>query len=290
MQDLNYHRPTTLDDAMLLLARPGARALAGGTDLIAQMREGRRSVGEVIDLKRVPELTALARAPDGIWTIGAAVSVGAMARNPQFATDHAAVLEAAKLIGSLQIQNRAGLGGNICNAAPSADGVPVLICLDADAEIAGPDGRRRVAIADIATGPGRTSLDPTEILVSIRLPRLRARSSAKYLRFTPRREMDIAIAGVGVWLALDTADAIADARLTLASVAPTPLIAWRAQTALIGKRPSQAVFAHAASLAATEAAPISDARGSADYRRELVNVLARRALVDCANQLGCTLS
>jgi CO/xanthine dehydrogenase FAD-binding subunit len=290
VQELNYHSPTTLLDALTLLARPGARALAGGTDLIPQLREGRRQVGEVIDLKRVPDVTALSRSVDGDWIIGAAVSVGALERNPQFALEHAAVLDAAKLIGSIQIQNRAGLGGNICNAAPSADGVPLLICLDAEADIAGPNGRRRIPIADIATGPGRTSLGPAEILVSIRLPRLPARSSGIYLRFTQRREMDIAIAGVAVWFRVDETNTIVDARVTLASVAPTCLIAKGAQHVLVGQQPSRAVFETAASVAAASAQPISDARGSADYRRQLVGVLTRRALNACAKQLGCALS
>jgi carbon-monoxide dehydrogenase medium subunit len=290
VQEFHYHAPRTLKEAIALLSRPGARPLAGGTDLITQIRERRRLVGDVVDLKRVPELTALFRTEDGSWSIGGAVSVGELGRNSRFASECTAVLEAAQLIGSLQIQNRAGLGGNICNAAPSADGVPLLICLDAMAELDGPGDRRTVPVSSIACGPGRTSLAAGEFLVSIRLPMLRERSSAKYLRFTPRREMDIAIAGVGAWFALDADGVIIEARLTLASVAPTPLIAKAAQQSLRGRRPSLSAFEQAAALAAEEAKPISDSRGSADYRRELIKVLTQRTLAACATDLECTLS
>ena len=290
MQELQYFAPTTVEDACALLSRHGGRLLAGGTDLIAQMREGRRAVTHVVDLKQIPELSRISRNNDGSWQIGAAATIGDLARHEQFADEHAALLAAAQLIGSLQIQNRASLGGNICNAAPSADAVPLLISIGAEAEIVGSNGRRRVPVAAIATGPGRTSLAGSEILISVLLPALRPRSAGAYLRFTPRREMDIAIAGAAVALRLDAAGAIADARITLASVAPVPLVAGEAQRHLLGQRPSLKLFASAAEIAGREARPISDARGSADYRRDLVGVLTRRTLQQCATDLGCDLS
>ena len=287
MQDIRYERPATVDAAVALLHSGQARLLAGGTDLIPQLREGRRAADVVVDLKHIRELTALTHLSDGGWLIGAAVSVGQLGRDAVFAEMHTALLESARLIGSLQVQNRASLGGNLCNAAPSADAVPLLICLGADAEIAGPGGRRRrLPVEKLATAPGRTTLEAGEMLVAIVLPPKPARMAAKYLRFTPRREMDIAVAGSGVMIRLDAAGAIAEARITLASVAPVPLRAANAEASLIGARPSKPLFEAAGQRAAAEARPISDTRGSADYRRELVAVLTRRALLDCATQLG----
>jgi xanthine dehydrogenase FAD-binding subunit len=290
VRELTHYMPTSVAAAIAALAHEGARALAGGTDLIPQLREGRRSTAHIVNLKQIPELKRLTRSPDGSWYIGAAVSVGELGRNPSFAREHAPVLEAARLIGSLQIQNRAGLGGNICNAAPSADGVPILVCLDAEAEIAGPYGHRRTPVAAVGLAPGRTSLEPSEILLGIHLPPPTPRSGAKYLRFTPRREMDIAIAGTAAWFACSIDGTVADARIALASVAPTVMAAENASKLLVGHRPSDALFAEAAAAAAAEARPISDARGSADYRRELVAVLTRRALTACAIQSGVKLA
>lgn len=290
MQELHYDAPSQVQDAIAALAGGGARVLAGGTDLIPQLREGRRQVSRVVDLKRIPELTNIERAGDGSWRIGAAASISKLGRDAVFAGVHAALLKSAQLIGSLQVQSRASLGGNLCNAAPSADAVPLLISLDAIAEIAGPSGRRMVPAAAVAAGPGRTTLAADELLVSLSLPSRPGRWAAKYLRFTPRREMDIAIAGVGAWISLAADGGIADARLTLASVAPTPFVAEQAQRLLIGERPSPALFRAAGEAAAREAQPISDTRGSAAYRRELVSVLTRRTLADCAKQLGSNLT
>jgi CO/xanthine dehydrogenase FAD-binding subunit len=290
VQEITHYLPTSVAAAVAALAHDDARPLAGGTDLIPQLREGRRSAAHIVNLKQVPELKRLTRNPDGSWTIGAAVSVCELGRNPAFAREHAPVLEAARLIGSLQIQNRAGLGGNICNAAPSADGVPILVCLGAEADIIGPLGRRRCPVAAIGVAPGRTSLQPTEILLGIHLPPPAPSSGAKYLRFTPRREMDIAIAGAAAWFACGADGTIMDARIALASVAATVMAAENASKLLVGHRPSDALFADAAAAAAAEARPLSDARGSAGYRRDLVDVLTRRALAACAIQAGIQLA
>jgi CO/xanthine dehydrogenase FAD-binding subunit len=287
VQELHYDGPTTVQDAVAAMARGQARPLAGGTDLIVQLREGRRTAATIVDLKRIPELTEITRTADGGWRIGAATSVTRLGRHVDFAAEHHALLESARMIGCLQIQSRASLGGNLCNAAPSADAVPLLISLSAQATIAGPAGRRTVPVEEIATGPGQSCLQPGEILVAIRLPAQAGRWAAKYLRFTPRREMDIAIAGSGVWLHLDNNNNIIDAKITLASVAPTPLVATKAQTMLVGEPLSKERMAQAAEHAAGEARPISDTRGSADYRRQLVAVLTRRALAACATELGC---
>lgn len=285
LNELAYASPSTLSEALELLARGEARPLAGGTDLIVQLREGRRSTGRVVDLKRIPELIAISEEPDGSFRIGAAASFGGMAAHAGLARAHPAIVESGRLVGSLQVQNRASLGGNICNAAPSADAVPAAICLGAQAEIAGPRGRRTEPVEGLFEGPGRIRLGPDEVLTAIMLPAPAPSSAARYLRFTPRREMDIAVAGAGASIRLDGNGTIADARIALASVAPTPMRAVAAEKALAGEKPTRALFEEAGRIAAREARPISDTRGSGDYRRELVAVLTRRALTDCARAL-----
>lgn len=290
MQDFRYERPETVEAAVRLLAGGEARALAGGTDLVPQLRERRRQARIVVDIKHIEPLRSLVRTTSGGWRIGAAASIARLARDADFAHEHQALLESGRLIGSLQIQSRATLGGNLCNAAPSADAVPLLIALGAQAEIAGPGGLRHLPAAQVAAGPGRSVLAPDELLVALELPPRRARTAARYLRFTPRREMDIAVAGSGVVLGLGEDGRIAQASVVLASVAPTPLAAPAAVRCLVGERPSAAAFAAAGAAAAGEATPISDTRGSADYRRQLVAVLTRRALADCARQLGVSVA
>lgn len=289
MNELRYQRPTSQVEAVQLLSQDGARPLAGGTDLIPQLREGRVAAASVVDLKHVPGFTTLARRADGSWRIGAAVTVGQLGRDAVFAREHAALLAAARLIGSLQIQNRASLGGNLCNAAPSADASPMLIALDAVAVVASAAGERRIPARSVAVAPGRTSLAPGEVLVALELPALPQASAGCYLRFTPRREMDIAIAGAAARLDLGPDGRIAVARIALASVAPTPLPVPSAEAVLQGEQPTAEVIAAAAATASRDCSPISDTRGSADYRRELVTVLTRRALMQCAQRLGVPL-
>jgi len=286
LQEFSYERPASIAEAVAAIGAPEARALAGGTDLVPQLREGRRRAARVVDLKSVPEMTTIAALPDGGMSIGAAVTATALARHPVIAARYPAVAQSAQLIGGVQVQNRASLGGNICNAAPSADGVPALICHAARALIAGPKGRREMPVEAMFAGPGRTNLAADELLVAIALPTAAPRAAAAYLRFTPRREMDIAVAGAAAWLRLADDGAIADARIALASVAPTPIRAPTAERKLVGERPGAALFEEAGRLAAADARPISDTRGSADYRRTLVAVLATRALADCGRQLG----
>lgn len=286
LNELRYERPVSIAEAVALLARDGARAIVGGTDLIPQLRERRRAASLIVDLKHVPALTAIERTADGGWRIGGAVSVAALGRNAAFASEHGPVLDAGRLIGSLQVQTRASLAGNLCNAAPSADGVPLLLALAAEAEIDGPQGRRCLPAEAVPSAPGRTALATGEMVTAILLPPKGPRSASRYLRFTPRREMDIAVAGSGVAIDLDGRGRIASAGIVLASVGPVPVRARRAEALLIGEAPSDDAFAAAGAAAAEECTPISDTRGSADYRRRLVAVLTRRALADCATRLG----
>jgi carbon-monoxide dehydrogenase medium subunit len=281
MQAFTYERPATVEATVQMMADADARALAGGTDLIPQLRERRRTARVVVDLKHVPEMTAIERFDDGQWRIGAAASVRRIGTEPGLCRDYPGLVEAAQLIGSVQVQSRASLGGNLANGAPSADAVPLLVSMGATAEIAGPAGRRTAAVEDLPVAPGKSSLGRGEVIVALLMPRRPQRSAARYLRFTPRREMDIAIAGSGVALELDARGAICSARITLASVGPVPLRAAKAEARLVGEMPVDALLAEAAQIAAGEARPISDTRGSADYRRDLVRVLTRRALEAC---------
>lgn len=286
MKDFTYTCAQTIEEAVSALADRDTMALAGGTDLIPEMRAGRRTPSRLVDLKRIAQLTAVAPLPDGGVSIGAAASASAVADNPRIKAEYPSVAQSARLIGSFQVQNRASLGGNICNAAPSADGVPALITHGARVLIAGPAGRRELAIDDFFTGPGRTVLTPGEILVAILLPPAGARSAASYRRFTPRREMDIAVAGVASRIRLDDTGIIADARVGLASVGPTPLRSPAAEQVLLSERPSPALLVEAGRHAARDARPISDTRGSAAYRSTLIAVLTARTLSDCCRRLG----
>ena len=263
------------------MARPGARALAGGTDLIVQLREQRREADIIVDLKHVGELTAIGDLSDGGLSLGAAATATDLAGDGRVQSRYPALLASLGMIGSRQVQNRASLGGNICNAAPSADAVPPLIGYGAQCRVAGPQGERRLALEDVFAGPGRTTLAAGEMLVAIELPPPPPRSAAHYIRFTPRREMDIAVAGVCSFIALGDGDTIADARVALASVAPTPVRSTAAEQVLIGAAATAETFAAAADAAAGEAKPISDTRGSAQFRTQLVRALTQRTLGAC---------
>lgn len=286
MNPYTFERSTSLAEAVAARSDPGGYLLAGGTDLIAQMKAGQRAPTKIVDVKQIPEMVHVGATSDGGLEIGAAVSCTTLAGNAHIREHHTGLHDSVQLIGSLQIQNRATLGGNICNAAPSADAVPALIADGAVARITGPDGERTLALEELFAGPGKTHLGPGELLVSITLPKPAMRSASAYLRFTPRREMDIAVVGAAACIALDERGTIAAARVALASVAPTPVRAPSAEQALIGQPATAATFAAAATAAQSDATPISDTRGSADYRRDLIAVLVRRTLVQCAARLG----
>jgi carbon-monoxide dehydrogenase medium subunit len=274
----DFATPASVAEAVgLLTTHPGARLLAGGTDLLVQLRAGRKETDLVVDLKRIPELNALEYDLVRGLTIGAAVPCYRIYRDPTVARAYPALVELASLIGGTQIQGRASLGGNLCNAAPSADSIPLLIALGATCRISGPRGAREVAVEDFCTAPGRNVLQPGELLVSLHLPPPPAHSGARYLRFIPRNEMDIAVAGVGVEVVLDNGK-FRSARVALAAVAPTPLFVREAGDALAGQPVNEASIARAADIARASVKPITDMRGTADYRRHICGVLTRRAL------------
>lgn len=279
MKWFDYASPHSVREAVDLLAEAGdnGRAMAGGTDLIVQMRGGRFSPELVVDIKNIPELNELTYDPDSGLTIGAAVPLYKVYGNQAVANAYPGLIDAASLIGGTQIQGRASLGGNLCNATPSGDSIPVMIALGGVANVAGPNGNRSIAVEDFCTGPGRNALENGEVLVSIHFPAPVANSGARYIRFIPRNEMDIAVAGVGVSVVLDNGN-IQSARLALASVGPTPIFVTAVNDAIAGKPANDETIEIAAGLARDAATPITDMRGTIEYRKHLCGVLTRRAL------------
>ena len=287
MHWVDYLRPRTLDECLRAFAEHGAdaKALAGGTDLLVQMRAGRRTNGVLVDVKAVPELNELRFDPLEGLTLGAAVPCYRIYADESVRQSYAGLIDTVELIGGTQIQGRASVGGNLCNAAPSADAVPALIALRATCRIASSAGERQVAVEDFCTAPGRNVLDETEILVSLHMPPPPKGFGACYLRFIPRNEMDIAVAGAGVSVKL--ADGIfEDGRIALASVAPTPLLVREAGAALRGEPVGREAVAQAAAAARAAASPITDMRGTAEYRRHLCEVLTCRALERAVQRAG----
>ena len=281
MEAVEFTTPKTIDEAVQAMASKGdrARALAGGTDLLVQLRGGRRSADLVVDLKDIPELNEISYNANSGLTIGAATPCYRLYANADVAANYPGLVDSASLIGSIQIQGRASFGGNLCNSAPSADAIPPMIALGAVANVVGPNGSRQIPVEDFCTGPGRNVLEPGEILVSINVPAPPANSGANYLRFIPRNEMDIAVAGVGSAVVLDASGQnFVSARIALASVAPTPVFSKAAGDSLAGKAVSDEAIEEAARLAMEDAKPITDMRGTIRQRIHLVGVLTRRTL------------
>jgi carbon-monoxide dehydrogenase medium subunit len=281
VKPIDYAAPRTLAEAVALLRERGerARVLAGGTDLLVQLREGRRDCDLLVDVKHVPELNELTHNARQGLRVGAAVPCYRIYEHADIGRTYPGLIDAVSLVGGIQIQSRASLGGNLCNASPAADTVPALIAHEAVCVIAGPEGTREVPVEKFCTGPGRTVLGSRELLVSLRLPAPRRHTGTAYLRFIPRNEMDIAVVGAGVAVTLDEGRTrCTGARVALAAVAPTPLLVLEAGAALVDGPVSDALLDRAAALAQAAARPISDMRGDADYRRHLVGVLVRRAL------------
>ncbi|HJR51699.1 MAG TPA: xanthine dehydrogenase family protein subunit M, partial [Gemmatimonadales bacterium] len=278
--------PRSVDEALRVLSDRGSEAklLAGGTDLLPQMKNGLLKPARVIDLSGVARVKALQSEVAGL-RIGAAVPARALERDATARSTYTALSESAALVGSVQVRNLATLGGNLCNAAPSADMAPPLLALDAEAVIVGPKGERRVPVAAFFTGVRQTVMAPDEILLEIVVPAPAARSGGNYLRHTPRRELDIAVVGVAAQLTLSDG-VCSTARIALAAVAPVPLRARQAEQALEGKPVTPEAIDRAADLAVGVAKPISDQRGSADYRRHLVRVLTRRTLRTALQRAG----
>ena len=281
MQAFEYIDAKTVSEVVALLDEKGdqARILAGGTDLIVQAREGKRTLDWMIDIKSIPEVNVLDYHSETGLTLGAAVPCYQIYAVDSICDAYPGLIDATKIIGGTAIQGRAGVGGNLCNASPAADSIPPLMVLNATCVIAGPNGEREILVEDFCTGPGQTTLGKCEVLVSIKIPAPQKNSSSYYLRFIPRNEMDIAVVGAGASVILDDAKTrIISARIAFGAVAPTPLFAEEASALLTDKEISDEAIDGAAQAAQAIARPISDMRGTAEQRTHLVGVLTRRAL------------
>ncbi len=285
--DMDYHAPTTLDAAVDILAGAtgDCRVLAGGTDLLVRLRSEMAHPDAVVDIKRIASLRTITE-EDGGWRIGAAVSGAEMGEHAGLSAAWPGVVEAAQLIGSTQVQGRATMAGNLCNASPAADSVPAMVAAGALARIAGPEGIRDVPVEDVPTGPGKTSLKPGELVASIYLPARPERSGDAYLRFIPRTEMDIAVAGCGVSLTLDGDGAIVAARVALGAVGPKVMKVPEAGRMLEGSHLREGGLQQLATICAAAARPITDKRGTEHYRTHIAGVLARRAAVIAYRRAG----
>src|SRR5499427_3935257 len=285
MTDVRYLVPRTLDEAIRAYAAAGsaARILAGGTDLLVQMRSGVVKPGLIVDVKKIDEMMNIEETADGGFKIGAAVSGMALAEHKRFGKVWPGVLEGVNLIGSKQVQGRASAGGNLCNGSPAGDSVPAMIAAGAVVTIQGPDGRRELPVEQVPAGPGRTNLKPGEILVSFTLPPRPPGSSDAYLRMIPRTEMDIAVVGLGVSLTLKDGVCTA-ARVGLGAVAPTVLLVEPAAKALVGSRLDDNALEAAAEACRAACKPIDDKRGTIAYRTKVAGVLLKRTAAIAAER------
>jgi aerobic carbon-monoxide dehydrogenase medium subunit len=277
---MRYEAPTTIERAISLLEAGGAgtRLLAGGTDLIVQMKAEVIDPDCVIDLKRIATMRTVEET-DGAFRIGAAVSGAELRENRRLRAAWPGVIEAANLIGSTQVQGRATLGGNLCNASPAADSVPALIAADAKVIVAGPNGRRSIPVQDVAVGPRRTSLRSGEIVEAFEFPKRAPHSADAYQRFIPRTEMDIAVVGCGVNLTVDPAGRIVSARVALGAVAERALLVAEAGAALVGATLDDPALARLEAAARAACRPIDDKRGTKEFRIQTAGVLARRTVL-----------
>ena len=287
MSDTQYLAAKTIDEAVNAheKANGTARFLAGGTDLLVQIKSGIRKPNLVIDIKKIVELNSINEISDGEFEIGASVSGANLNRNPKFAKLWPGVLEAFRLIGSEQIQGRASLGGNLCNGSPAGDSVPALIAAGCKAVIAGPKGRKDVPIENFHLGPGKTVLENGEMLVSLKFPKRVSNSADAYLRMTPRTEMDIAVVGCGVNISLEN-DICTHARVSLGAVAPTPLLIEEASDIMIGSKLDDDTLDRVSKICMDACNPINDKRGTVDYRTKVAGVLAKRATKLAAERIG----
>lgn len=289
MRDFEYEAPTSVADAVELLRRHNgsARVLAGGTDLIDQIRIGRHQPDLVVDIKKIPDLNRLELSTSGL-RLGAAVPCYRIYGDPQICNQYAALADSTRIIGGTQVQSRASVGGNLCNSGPAADSTPSLMVLEAVAVISGPNGQREVPVEEFCTGPGQNVLQAGEFLVELKFPARPAHSGSHYRRFIPRNEMDIAVVGVAAAVVLDAAgEKFVSARIALGAVGPTPLLAEEAAAAIVGQPVSEDTLNKAAAAASAIARPIDDMRGTKEFRVHVTGVLTRRVLeaaVDRARQ------
>ncbi|VAV87422.1 Xanthine dehydrogenase, FAD binding subunit [hydrothermal vent metagenome] len=274
---MDYHTPSTINEAINLATNaPGnTRFLAGGTDVLVQLRADIFTPDTLIDVKHINGVRDITQNRDGSWQIGIAATGAEMSEHALLSKNWPGVVEAMDLVGSTQIQGRATLTGNLCNGSPAADSVPAMIAAGMSANITGPEGSRVVAVEDIPTGPGKTCLTKGEMVTSLTIPARGERGGDAYQRFIPRTEMDIAVVGVAVNLRLD-GDEISEARVALGAVAPTALSVPEAANAIIGTTLNEAALQALAIAASAACNPIDDKRGTIKFRTHVAGVLARR--------------
>ncbi len=287
MPSLNYAAPTTIPDAVKLLSGASglAKVMSGGTDLLVQMRSGRVKPALIVDTKKLPGIKGITESANG-FVIGAATSGAEIGEHAGICAAYPGVVEGTNLIGSTQVQGRASLAGNLCNASPAADSVPAMIAARAVAVVVGPNGKREVPVEQIVTAPGRTSLAKDEFILEFHLPKPKARQSDAYLRFIPRTEMDIAVVGCGVNVTLNADGTCAEARVVLGAVAPTQVIVDAAAKALVGNRLDDKTLAALDAAARAACNPINDKRGTIEYRIKVAGVLARRTAAIAFERAG----
>ena len=289
MKTFDYEAPSTIDQTITLMSKTSGQSLilAGGTDLLVQLRSSNKDVDLVIDVKGIPELNQVNYDEVSGLVIGAAAPCSLIYESEPILENFPAIIDAATIIGGKAIQNRASFGGNLCNASPSGDAIGAMMSLGAICNVVGLKGARNIPIEEFCIAPGKNVLAKGEMLISIQIPSPRPNSGSNYLRFTPRAEMDIAVAGVGASIELDSdLNRILSARIALVAVAPTPVLATEASESLIGQKPSRSIFEKAASIAKETISPITDVRGSAAQRKHLTGVLTRRCLDIAVNRAG----
>jgi len=278
MSETQYLAPKTIDEAVKAhsAAKGSARFLAGGTDLLVQIKSGIKKPNLVIDIKKIVELNSIKEISENEFKVGSAVSGANLNRNKKFADLWPGALEAFRLIGSEQIQGRASLGGNLCNGSPAGDSVPALVAAKCTVTITWPNGSKDIAIEKFHTGPGKTILENGEMLVSINFPKRNINSADAYLRMTPRTEMDIAVVGCSVNITMDEG-LCTDARVSLGAVAPTVLLIEEAAKIMIGTDLNADILDKVSKLCSDACNPINDKRGTIDYRTKVAGVLFKRA-------------
>ena len=286
MPSLNYVAPTTVSEAVKILAGASGttRVMSGGTDLLVQLRTGRLKPELIVDTKKIPGIIGITQNADGGFTIGAATSGALLGEHKALVAAYPGVVEATNLIGSTQIQGRASLAGNLCNASPAADSVPAVIAAGGTVTIAGPNGTRIAAVEAIVTGPGRTSLAKGEMITAFHLPPLKGKTGDAYLRFIPRTEMDIAVVGCGISVTLDASGTITAAKISLGAVAPTQVLVDPA--CIIGSKLDDAALARLDAAAQAMCNPIDDKRGTIEFRTKVAGVLARRTAAIAVARAG----
>lgn len=275
---MKIHQPASFADASAIAAGASGitRYLAGGTDVLVQLRSDLVTPDDLIDVKKIEGVSDITKNQDGSWTIGVAVTGAEMTEHAELCQDWPGLVEAMDLIGSTQVQGRATLVGNLCNGSPAADSVPGQVAAGVSVTVIGPKGERTIKVEDMPTGPGRTVLEKGDIVTAVNVPARGDNAGDAYLRFIPRTEMDIAVVGCGVNLRLD-GDTITEARVSLGAIAPRVLLVQEAAKAIIGTTLGDEALDALAKAAEAACNPIDDKRGTIEFRVEVAGVLAKRA-------------